>query len=232
MGARIDLDRPVRIKALMGGFMRAAFALSFVAFAVTGCKDPGAQVTPAAVETPEQAKADPTPSGDEPPPAATALAIDPSNSKVQFVGAKVTRSHGGGFTDFAGKVELTEPVESSQVEITIKTASLYADEEKLAKHLRSPDFFDVDRFPTATFRSTGIEKSEDGYRITGDLTLHGVTKRVSFPATIRVSDRALQASSEFSINRHDFGISYPGMKDDLIRDLVVIKLALDLPRQS
>ena len=68
--------------------------------------------------------------------------------------------------------------------------------------------------------------------ITGDLTLHGVTKRISFPATVAVSDAQVQASSEFSINRKDFGINYPGMQDDLIRDLVVIKLSLALPRQG
>jgi polyisoprenoid-binding protein YceI len=189
-------------------------------------------VTPATVGAPAPTKAESAPTGANPAPTATALVIDPSNSKVQFVGAKVTRSHGGGFTDFAGKVELAEPTESSHVEITIQTASLYADEEKLAKHLKSPDFFDVDDFPTATFRSTEIKKRADDYQVTGDLTLHGVTKRVSFPATIQVSDGAVKASSEFSINRHDFGISYPGMKDDLIRDLVVIKLKVDLPRQS
>jgi polyisoprenoid-binding protein YceI len=212
--------------------MRPAFVLSFVALITIGCKDPGAKVTPAAVETPEPTKAEPAPQGVPAQPAATVLGLDPSNSKVEFIGAKVTRSHEGGFTDFAGKVELAEPIESSRVEITIQTASLYADEEKLTKHLKSPDFFDVDKFPTATFRSTEIKREGDGYQITGDLTLHGVTKRVSFPAAIQVTDGAVNASSEFSINRHDFGISYPGMKDDLIRDLVVIKLAVDLPRQS
>jgi polyisoprenoid-binding protein YceI len=68
--------------------------------------------------------------------------------------------------------------------------------------------------------------------ITGDLTLHGVTKRVSFPATISVSDVRVDANAEFSINRQDYGITYPGMPDDLIRDLVVIKLSLQLPRQG
>ncbi|MGD8607123.1 MAG: YceI family protein [Myxococcales bacterium] len=212
--------------------MRVAFVLSFAVLVGIGCEDPGAKVTPATVGAPAPTKAESAPTGANPAPTATALVIDPSNSKVEFVGAKVTRSHGGGFTDFAGKVELAEPTESSHVEITIQTASLYADEEKLAKHLKSPDFFDVNDFPTATFRSTEIKKRADDYQVTGDLTLHGVTKRVSFPATIQVSDGAVKASSEFSINRHDFGISYPGMKDDLIRDLVVIKLRVDLPRQS
>ncbi|KPK16632.1 MAG: hypothetical protein AMJ62_04595 [Myxococcales bacterium SG8_38] len=212
--------------------MRTAFVFALFIFAAAGCKDPGAEVTPATVETGTDTKAERAPRTVEDSPTSTVLAINPSNSKIQFVGAKVTRSHDGGFTDFAGKVALAEPVESSEIDITIQTASLYADEEKLTKHLKSPDFFDVEKFPTATFRSTEIKKEGDGHKITGDLTLHGVTKRVSFPATIKVADGAVNANAEFSINRQDFGISYPGMPDDLIRDLVVIKLALDLLRQG
>ena len=153
-------------------------------------------------------------------------------AKIEFVGAKVTASHPGGFTDFTGKIDLGDPIEKSQIEVTIQTASLYADKEKLTKHLKSPDFFDVGNFPTATFRSSEIKNDGDGHTIAGDLTLHGVTKRISFPATIKATGSEVTGSAEFSINRQDYGISYPGMRDDLIRDLVVIKLSLKLPRQS
>ncbi|MBW2161890.1 MAG: YceI family protein [Deltaproteobacteria bacterium] len=74
--------------------------------------------------------------------------------------------------------------------------------------------------------------SGDGHTIAGDLTLHGVTKRISFPATIEATGSEVSATAEFSINRQDYGISYPGMRDDLIRDLVVIKLSLKLPSRS
>lgn len=208
--------------------MRVPVLLFAVGVFVAGCKDPGAEVTPATVETPAETKTQAATAGK----ATTSLAINPSNSKIEFVGAKVTASHPGGFTDFAGKVDLGEPIEKSQIEVTIQTASLYADKEKLTKHLKSPDFFDVGKFPTATFRSTEIKKEGAGHVITGDLTLHGVTKRVSFPATISVSDVRVDANAEFSINRQDYGITYPGMPDDLIRDLVVIKLSLQLPRQG
>ena len=123
-----------------------------------------------------------------------------------------------------------DPLEQSRIEITIQTASLYADKEKLTKHLKSPDFFDVAQFPTAVFRSTEIKKEGEGHLISGDLTLHGVTKRISFPASVAVTEAQVSANSEFSIDRKDFGIVYPGMPDDLIRDLVVIKLSLALPR--
>jgi len=208
--------------------MRATVLLIAIGFAVGGCKDPGGDVTAATVDSPAEPKAAAAPDGE----ATKSLAINPSNSKIEFVGAKVTASHDGGFTDFSGKVALAEPIESSQIELTLQTASLYADKEKLTKHLKSPDFFDVAKFPTATFRSTGIKKEGEGHTITGDLTLHGVTKSISFPATISVSDTQVSAKAEFSINRQDFGIAYAGMRDDLIRDLVVIKLSLGLPRQS
>jgi len=212
--------------------MRTTVLLFSLGLTVAGCKDPGAEVTAATVESQAQAKADPTPGTDPGSQAVTSLVINPSNSKIEFVGAKMTASHPGGFTDFSGTVELGDPIEKSQFEVTIQTASLYADKEKLIKHLKSPDFFDVAKFPTATFRSTEIKKSADGHTVAGDLTLHGVTKRISFPVTVNATDAEVSATTEFSINRQDYGISYPGMPDDLIRDLVVIKLSLKLPRQS
>lgn len=212
--------------------MRATVLLFVVGVLVAGCKDPGAEVTAAKVESTPDIKAEPASGGDRDSKAASSLAINPSNTKIEFVGAKVTASHPGGFTDFAGSVGLGDPIETSTIELTIQTASLFADKEKLTKHLKSPDFFDVGKFPTATFRSTEIKKDGGAPTISGDLTLHGVTKRISFPATVEVSDAKVSATAEFSINRQDYGITYPGMPDDLIRDLVVIKLSLALPRQS
>ena len=206
--------------------MRATIVLAATAFLVIGCKDPGAEVTAAKVEAPAAAKD--MPAADS--PSAASLPVTPSNSKIEFVGAKVTASHPGGFTDFSGKVDLGDPIEQSRLEVTLQTASLYADKEKLTKHLKSPDFFDVAQFPTATFQSTQIKKEGEGHTITGELTLHGVTKSISFPASISASESQVNASAEFSINRKDFGINYPGMQDDLIRDLVVVKLTLALPR--
>jgi len=212
--------------------MRAAVFFFAIGLVVSGCEDPGAEVTAATVESPAEPKAQPS-SGDDPGSKVDgSLAITPSNSKIEFVGAKVTASHPGGFTDFTGKIDLGDPIEKSQIEVAIQTASLYADKEKLTKHLKSPDFFDVGKFPTATFRSTKITQDGNGYTISGDLTLHGVTKRISFPATVSATDSEVSASAEFSINRQDYGINYPGMRDDLIRDLVVLKLSVKLPRQS
>jgi hypothetical protein len=77
--------------------------------------------------------------------------------------------------------------------------------------LKSPDFFDIREYPTATFTSTAISAAEaDAKQITinGDLTLHGVTKPISFPATVDIDNDTLTLRSEFSINRMDFGITF------------------------
>jgi len=198
-----------------------------------GCENPGAEVESATVEAPYEKGEAPKPADPGGGEVGSQLPITPENTKIEFVGAKVTRSHEGGFTRFAGTVDLRDPLEDSVLEVTIETASLYADREKLTKHLKSPDFFDVAKYPFAKFKSTSIGKTETGQTITGDLTLHGQTKSIRFPATFsKNADGGISGNAEFAIDRQDFGIAYPGMPDDLIRDKVVIKLNLKIPPQS
>lgn len=165
------------------------------------------------------------------------LAIDPENSKVSFVGSKVTGSHDGGFTKFNGSINLVNgKVEDSSVKVDIETASIFANVDQLTQHLKSADFFDVEKYPKATFTSTKLapnaEKEADNYTVTGDLELHGQKKTITFPATIKVAADTVEVNAEFSINRKDFGILYAGKADDLIRDDVVIKLDLKTPRKK
>lgn len=160
------------------------------------------------------------------------LAITPENSKVEFVASKVTRSHNGSFEQFSGTIELVaDNVANSRVTIDIDTASVVADDEQLTGHLKTPDFFDVAKFPKATFVSTKIEGSGP-YTVTGNFELHGVKKSITFPATIMVAKHNVAVSADFAINRKDFGIVYKGKADDLIRDEVVIKLDLLVPRKK
>jgi polyisoprenoid-binding protein YceI len=151
------------------------------------------------------------------------------DSKLEFVGAKVTRKHDGSFQTFSGNVNLVDndPVKSS-VTVTVDVGSLKTDEEKLTGHLKTPDLLDVGKFPQATFTSSAIKAGADKgtHTVTGNLQLHGVTKSISFPATIKVSGDNVDVDAEFAINRKDFGIVYPGMPDDLIKDDVLLKLQL------
>jgi polyisoprenoid-binding protein YceI len=164
-----------------------------------------------------------------------ALVITPENSKVEFVASKVTRSHNGSFKQFAGQIDLNAAaVPNSRVTIDIETSSVVADDDQLTGHLKTPDFFDVAKFPKATFVSTKIEpgSAADSYNVTGNFDLHGVKKSISFPATIKLTPDKATVDAEFSINRKDFGIVYAGKADDLIRDGVVIKLSLNVPRKK
>jgi len=153
--------------------------------------------------------------------------ITPQNSKIEFLGSKVTGSEHGSFTDFSGEIDHLGVPEKSRVSITIKTASVTTDSAGLDKHLRTADFFDVEKYPEAKFVSTEIKAGGDkgaSHTVSGNLTLHGVTKAITFPATINVTPDAATVESSFSINRKEFGINYPGARDNLIRDDVVLTL--------
>lgn len=199
----------------------ALFAIAGCLLApVTGCENP-ATGKPEAEVTDVDADAGP-PAGIE-----GRRFVISDLSTVGFVGSKVTGSHEGGFETFEGTIVLgPDGPPSSKVDVMIDTTSLWADNDRLTGHLKSPDFFDVESHPTARFTSTGIAAAEDGYMITGQLELHGVTRQITFPAAIEVQDDRITANAEFFIQRFDFGIVYPGKPDDLIRDEVVVRLDL------
>ena len=196
---------------------------------LSACGDPAADKTKAvtgeATQTASPARA----------AQGTKYLITPQNSKIQFVGSKVTGSHNGSFQDFSGHVDYTGNVEQSRVNITIKTDSITTDDEGLTKHLKTADFFDVAKYPEATFVSTAIKPGGDkgaSHTVTGNLTLHGVTKSVTFPATIAVTPDAASVDANFSINRKDFGINYAGAANNLIRDDVVLTLTIRANKAS
>ncbi|WP_394835902.1 YceI family protein [Pendulispora rubella] len=205
-------------------FRYAAAALVSVALSAGCDNDPGKDKAKAHVSAPavvQSVSAD----------ASTKLGFSSANgSKFDFVGAKVTGKQEGSFGKFSGTVALVDGnPEKSKVDAEVEVESLSTDAEKLTEHLKTPDFFDVAKFPTAHFASTAIRAGgEKGatHTITGNLELHGVTKSISFPARIKVSDDQLDADAEFTINRNDFGIVYPGKQDDLIKDEVLIKLTI------
>jgi polyisoprenoid-binding protein YceI len=205
-----------------------SITLLMAAALIYGCANPAADKPKATVgnAAPEASTAKPA--------AAETLTISPQNSKVEFVASKVTRTHHGSFKQFSGKIELVpNSIPDSRVSIDIETASVEADDPQLTAHLKTPDFFDVAKMPKATFVSTKIEASNAGgatHTVTGNLDLHGVKKSVTFPATIQVTPDGVSVNAEFAINRKDFGIVYAGKADDLIRDVVVMKLDIKTPR--
>jgi polyisoprenoid-binding protein YceI len=153
--------------------------------------------------------------------------ITPQNSRIEFVASKVTGSHNGSFKDFSGEIDYAGQPEKGRVTVTIKMASVQTDTDDLTKHLQTPDFFDVAKYPQATFTSTEIKPGgEKGatHTVTGNFQLHGVTKSITFPATIIPNADFITVASTFSINRKDFGVNYAGTANNLIRDEVVMSL--------
>lgn len=203
------------------------FTMTAVMASLWGCVDHTEGTVAAEVnEVAESAEADPETAAT---PAAPGLTASGENSSIQWVGAKITASHPGGFNEFTVEAN-TEGSVMTAIQGTIQVASMFSDSNRLTKHLLDADFFEVITFGTVTFTSNKIETtSEGGQIVTGVLDMHGVQKEISFPAQIEVTeDGTATFDAEFNINRNDWGISYPGRTDDAIKELVVVKLDFNL----
>ena len=206
----------------------ALIAVSIVALSLAGCKNPAKGKAEA-----KTGKAKPVEKG--PLKGATEkAALTPKNTKLTWKGSKVTGSHTGGFSIFSGSVEATgaDPTKA-RITVEIDMGSITSDNPKLTGHLKTDHFFAVAKHPKAKFVSTSIKAGGDkgaSHTITGNLTLRGVTKSISFPATVKITDSEVHAKAEFWIDRNKWGVSYKGMKDDLIRKEVVLKLDVKVPR--
>jgi len=199
--------------------------VSIVAMALlSACAaDPAEDVAPAAVHEPA---ASPAPSPELPADAKTLSFA--SGSSIEMVGSKVTGSHTIALPVSAGSVVVSGGGVFS-TDVTFGMAELTSDQAKLTKHLKSDDFFNTDRFPTARFVSSKVAAGAEGaqFDVTGALTIRDVTHDVTIPAKLVVSEGGTQIIAEFSINRQNWGISYPGKPDNLIRDDVVVRFDLN-----
>ncbi len=142
--------------------------------------------------------------------------IDKSHSEAVFQVRHLVTKVRGRFDDFDGTIQINEDrPELSSVEFTIRAASIDTNEKDRDTHLRSADFFDVEKFPTITFKSTRISrKSDESYGVIGDLTIHGVTKEVTLPVTHlgKAKDpwgnERVGFESELTLNRKDYGLMW------------------------
>jgi polyisoprenoid-binding protein YceI len=142
--------------------------------------------------------------------------IDKAHSEVVFqIRHLVTRVRGR-FDDFEGTIQLDEDrPEVSSVEFTIKATSIDTNEKDRDAHLRSADFFDVERFPTLAFKSKQIiKKSSESYDVIGELSIHGVTKEIALPVTHlgKAKDpwgmERVGFEAEIMLNRKDYGLMW------------------------
>lgn len=148
-------------------------------------------------------------------PAAGRWEIDPGHAEVAFTGRHfmVTKVRGR-FTDVRGAVTVADDFELSSVDVVIGMASVSSGNDTRDDHLRSDELFDVENYPEATFRSTGVSWAGKRGTVTGDLTIHGVTRpvdlAVEFEGYVRDpwgGDRAIFSAST-EVNREDFGVTW------------------------
>ena len=163
--------------------------------------------------------------------------VDPAHSKVGFAVKHMgIASVRGEFTEFEGTLEIADDLSSAKAYGTVKAHSVDTNEPQRDDHLRSPDFFDVAQFPELRFESTSIEALDDEeFRITGKLTMHGVTNDVVLHADLQGTDIdpwgnervGLEVTGQLS--RGDYGMKFNqalGSGNMLVADKV--KLALDI----
>jgi len=169
--------------------------------------------------------------------------VDPSHSSVEFrvkhLGISTVR---GAFREFEGRIEIGQDIASSKASGTIKAASIDTGEPKRDEHLRSPDFFDVDNYPDIAFESTSIEViDENEFHVTGDLTMHGVTKPITLHAEVTGTEEdpwgntrvGLEAQGE--LNRSDYEMKFNqalGSGNMMVSDKVRINIDVSAVKAS
>lgn len=165
--------------------------------------------------------------------------IDPAHSSItatarHLVFTKVR----GTFGDFSGTITIADPIEDSKVDAVIQATSIDTRQPQRDEHLRSPDFLDVENFPTLEFHTTKVEpNSSDGFSVHGDLTIRGVRRPVVIDATFLGpqidpwGNRRIIFEGSTSITREDFGITW-NQALETGGVLVSSKLDIDLEVQA
>lgn len=180
--------------------MKTKFLILMAAFALATPALAADVQTPAAVET---------------------FNVDASHASVGFQVRHLMSQVTGKFTGFEGTVDINrEDPSTSKVEFTIKADTIDTANEKRDGHLKNADFFDVEKYPTITFTSTAVKAVEnDTYHVTGDFTMHGVTKSIVLPVKVlgEMKDpwgnQRIGFEINTTLNRKDYGISYNKVLD-------------------
>jgi polyisoprenoid-binding protein YceI len=178
---------------------------------------------------------------------ATEWTVDPAHSVASFtVKHMMVSTVRGEFGKMTGTATWTKPDYSdAQVDVTIDATTIDTREPKRDAHLKSPDFFDVAKFPTLTFKSKRVEKAKEKGHLTlvGELTIHGVTKEVAFDVTGPSPEMktpfgtvAVGAEAKAKINRKDFGLNWNKPLEQaggvLVSDEVNIDINLELSKKA
>lgn len=167
--------------------------------------------------------------------------VDPAHSSVSFSIRHLVSQVEGRFGKFSGSINMDQAnLKDGSVEFTVEANSINTDNEKRDAHLRGKDFFEVEKFRTLSFKSKKIQpRGKDKVEVFGTMTIHGVSKDMSIPVTILGVGPGFQGevagfSSDFSINRKDFGIVWNSNLDkggSVLGDEVQIRLRVEAGKQ-
>ena len=175
------------------------------------------------------------------PLAAGTYKIDPSHSKVGFeISHLVISTVEGRFGTFEGSVVAGDKFDKTQFEAKVQIGSIDTSEKKRDEHLKSPEFFDAAKFPTMTFKSTAIKGSPESFKLEGDLTIKGITKKVAFDAKYAgsVTDPWGNVRAAFSaktkISRKAFGLTWNKLIESgpVVGDEVTIDLKAETIKEG
>jgi len=224
--------------------MKVSYLMALAMFLIAACTD-----------APESDKAATTEAKEVNTTTGTSFKVDTTSSNVEWVATKVTAYHTGTLNVKSGELIVQDDnvtggnfvLDMTSIVVSGPPGSDAKDNAKLLGHLKSPDSFDVAANPEATFTITSVapfsgtakdsadprQESISKYKVTnpthtvsGNLTIKGVTKNITFPVQLTVSGNSADAIAKFNINRKDWDIVYPGKPDDLIRDEVHLGIAL------
>jgi polyisoprenoid-binding protein YceI len=162
------------------------------------------------------------------------IELSPSNTSVIFVGTNPVTKQTGRFVRLKGLLSLDRlEIERSAVQIAIDMDSVETSDQMLTRHLKSADFFDVQRFSTASFESTAVRPSQASgstYLVSGALEIKGVKRNVDFSITLDLVQNRITAAGELTIDRRVFNVASSGFTDSLIRDDVIVRIRIEAVR--
>ena len=167
-------------------------------------------------------------------------AVDKAHTDIAFtvihLGVSKTR---GSFTDFDGTIVADgKKPENSSVSFTIKTASVNTGNTQRDDHLRSKDFFNAEKYPEITFKSTKIAKRKGGFIADGNLTMHGVTKTVRLPFTVAgpakgfKNELHLGVDTALTLSRKEYGLTWPAPVEasGAVGDTISVTISMELTK--
>lgn len=166
--------------------------------------------------------------------------VDTAHSILGFKVRHLFSKTAGRFEDWSATVDFDgKNPEKGSVKVVIQTASITTDNPKRDRHLKSGDFFDVEKYPTLEFQSTSVTKGEDGFILHGNLTMHGVTKEIAIPFTLDGigqdpwGNTRAGFSGSLTLDRQEYGINWNKAMDQgwMLGDEVQIDIEIEAVRK-